>query len=105
MKLTSKSVKPAYDIPAQKNIHVTPDLESVIPYGKWKDAVLGDVQKADPNYYKWLVNEGMISKWFLYKDAQQKIKPIDNTGNLRVGNRTYIGLRVIEEHCKPSEWL
>lgn len=104
MKLTSKSVKPLYkETVVQK--HIEPDFESVIPYGKWKDAVLGDVQRADPNYYKWLVNEGMISKWFLYKDAQQKIKPIDNTGNLRVGNRTYIGLRVIEEHYKPSEWL
>lgn len=62
--------KPKYQPPqisqAQRELHEE-NLQAIVPHGKWKDKLLGELKEQDNRYYKWLVEEDLIYGWGMIK--------------------------------------
>lgn len=111
MNLTRKDSTPQYKKPdpvdtAMFEIH----WGALIPTGKWAGYTLSDVKKNDEGYYKWMIKENMLDKWFLYKLRGEVMtvrvsKPVWNKLPTDRGEVWY-GIRIIEEstNTAPEEW-
>lgn len=60
--------------PSQKELYRW-DLESQIPYGKYKDKNLKWVQVNDKGYWEWCLREDMIWKWNLITLKDDAMRP------------------------------
>lgn len=110
MNLTRKSNEPREQKviePVDQNLFEV-DWDAYPPYGKYQQQTLRWIKANDDSYYKWMLAENMIDKWFMYKvrGAVMKVKKAKPQWDPWLNTDTgewYMGIRICEGDGVPYE--
>lgn len=114
MNLQKKNDKPAQEIKSHTLSKSQMELYSIdwlaeLPYGKNKGKSVQWVKNNDESYWKWMVKEEMVYKWFLIKLKSDAVgsspkKKYSNFLSESTGEY-WVELREVPGTGKRSEWL
>ncbi len=68
---------------------------AIIPYGRYINMTVAEVQKQDKQYWQWIESEGIIEKWLLH--IPPSITPRKNYTPLRTAEGIWMNIYAVDQ--------